>query len=74
MNADPRAFGRLLCLLADRHIVLRFEGTRLIWRAPPDAMDREVLRLVRRFKTALRQAFGPDLLEKIEADSDQETE
>jgi hypothetical protein len=72
MNADPRAFGRLLCLLADRHIVLRFEGTRLLWRAPPEAMDREVLRLVRRFKTALRQAFGPDRLETVEADGKQE--
>ena len=62
MNADPKGFGGLLALLADRRIAVRFEGKKLKWRAPTGMVDRDVLRLMRRFKWPLRQALGPDRL------------
>jgi hypothetical protein len=62
MNADPKGFGGLLTLLADRRIAVRFEGKKLRWRAPAGMVDTDVLRLLRRFKWPLRQALGPDRL------------
>jgi hypothetical protein len=66
MNGDPKSFGRLLCLLADRRIAVRFDGKDLRWRARVGAVDDETLRLLRQFKAPLRQALGPDRLPEPE--------
>ena len=65
MNADPREFGRLLCLLVDRSISIRFEGERMLCEAERGAIDDDVLALLKRFKGPLRQAYGPERLPEI---------
>lgn len=61
-EADPAAFTRLLDLITDRHVTIWFDGAVLHWQASEDAVDAELLRLLRLFKEPLRQAWGPDRL------------
>ncbi len=67
-EADPAAFARLLDLIADREVTIWFDGAVLHWKAGEDAVDAELLRLLRLFKEPLRQAWGPDRLPPEEPD------
>jgi hypothetical protein len=65
MNANPNEFGRLLATILDRRVDVWFEGDRLHWGAVEDEVDTELPRLLRRYKTPLRQALGPDTLPEV---------
>lgn len=62
MNANPTDFSRLLDILCERGVSIRFDGDRLHWEAYDDDVDSELLTLLRRFRNPLRQAYGPDRL------------
>jgi hypothetical protein len=68
MNADPEAFGRLLNYIVDNRITIWFDAAGLHWSAREKHVDAEFLRLLRRFKEPLRQAYGPDRLPDVEPD------
>ena len=67
-EADPRAFSRLLELIIDRGVTIWFDASGMHWSAGEDAVDAELLRLLRRFKEPLRQAWGPERLPEVDSD------